>query len=289
MTSLPPPECSRCLHSSASSSEACFCSSLWSIEPIDGAGEGLVAQCNLDTGQLVLSDPTALIVALDPSFQPESSSSSSPSHSLQTAPNAAAASICLAFRLSPLLLASIDPAASLKTKRLGELVRRLHFEPMSQLRQRDEPCADFISLAAVKAAEAMAGPTDTAAALALRTTLMLRLLSAVKLNSFLSRDASSGAESMVLLLFVASVNHSCAPNCALRGSELRCSRPVRKGEQLCISYLNFSELRWSRSARRTKLFRSWGFQCQCSRCITTEESEAVSVKPAMELLELPVD
>ncbi|GKT41620.1 putative protein phosphatase [Colletotrichum spaethianum] len=72
-------------------------------------------------------------------------------------------------------------------------------------------------------------------------------------------------------------NHSCGPNVEKRREgrawEFRAARDVRKGEQLCITYLGGEEKKMSRDERMLTLRRNWGFECACKRC---EEGAVVS-------------
>ncbi len=64
------------------------------------------------------------------------------------------------------------------------------------------------------------------------------------------------------------LNHSCAPNCVLvyRGKavEVRTLRDVAQGEELCHSYTNLCR---TTSVRRQVLRDSYGFHCDCRRCV----------------------
>lgn len=70
------------------------------------------------------------------------------------------------------------------------------------------------------------------------------------------------------------INHSCAPNCVFTNAPgrwgLRTLRPIRKGEELTISYLG-EELLLPTGQRRWLLWRSKCFICQCSRCRSSED------------------
>jgi hypothetical protein len=80
---------------------------------------------------------------------------------------------------------------------------------------------------------------------------------------------------LVLMLLVASVNHSCMPNAVLLGSELRTISHVAAGEQVLLSYLNDTDLATlDVHQRRAKLHYRWGFVCHCNRCVREAEEEA---------------
>jgi hypothetical protein len=66
-------------------------------------------------------------------------------------------------------------------------------------------------------------------------------------------------------------NHDCDPNCHpfkdetdINGSCVLVARkPIRKGEELTISYLEDDQLDWS---RRQDALSDYGFVCRCARC-----------------------
>ncbi|CAN0265831.1 unnamed protein product, partial [Laminaria digitata] len=66
-------------------------------------------------------------------------------------------------------------------------------------------------------------------------------------------------------------NHSCSPNVQAwwRGSmlELRCTKPVAAGEQLCFSYIPIDQ---PSALRREQLRHSWFFKCLCRRCVSAK-------------------
>ncbi|WYZ38167.1 hypothetical protein EsH8_III_000081 [Colletotrichum jinshuiense] len=65
-------------------------------------------------------------------------------------------------------------------------------------------------------------------------------------------------------------NHSCDPNIEKRREgrawEFRAARDIRKGEEMCITYLGGEERSWSREKRMSTLRRNWGFDCGCKNC-----------------------
>lgn len=69
-------------------------------------------------------------------------------------------------------------------------------------------------------------------------------------------------------------NHSCDPCVDKRRIrrmwEFRASRDVKKGEELCITYLGGDEKTMSVKERRTRLWNAWKFRCACERCIAEE-------------------
>ncbi|EGG21882.1 SET domain-containing protein [Cavenderia fasciculata] len=74
-------------------------------------------------------------------------------------------------------------------------------------------------------------------------------------------------------------NHSCNPNVNYwvveNTLEVECSlmRAVRKGEELCISYIDTAA---SLRDRREKLSEGYLFHCRCEKCITDELAESQS-------------
>uniref|UniRef100_A0A6A7GA76 Histone-lysine N-methyltransferase ASHR1 n=1 Tax=Hirondellea gigas TaxID=1518452 RepID=A0A6A7GA76_9CRUS len=76
-------------------------------------------------------------------------------------------------------------------------------------------------------------------------------------------------------------NHSCDPNCVLMFSNpdrpnrcyVRSSRPIAKGEELTIGYV---ELGCPTSIRRAELRKGYFFECECPRCSNdADELDAV--------------
>ena len=65
-------------------------------------------------------------------------------------------------------------------------------------------------------------------------------------------------------------NHSCSPNISKKREGkswvFSIARPVREGEQLCISYLGGDEKDMTLAERRARLQQVWGFECKCERC-----------------------
>jgi hypothetical protein len=105
------------------------------------------------------------------------------------------------------------------------------------------------------------------------------------MNSFEMQDEASGRSVYATLYLLAHFNHSCSPNCwayldpnvKLNTSSspdeevsvdvlVRVVRPVRKGEELSISYLQLIE---TTPRRQLLLQDKYGFHCICSRCLDT--------------------
>ncbi|RLN63176.1 hypothetical protein BBJ29_006349 [Phytophthora kernoviae] len=105
-----------------------------------------------------------------------------------------------------------------------------------------------------------------------------------------------------VFLFNAMFNHDCNPNCVKFApedagpdggvSEVRVARPIKKGEQLTISYLYPREK--SRENRQKNLREQFGFECKCELCKRGDSllppppsaaNGSESVKPDMQELE----
>uniref|UniRef100_A0A6B2L5J7 SET domain-containing protein n=1 Tax=Arcella intermedia TaxID=1963864 RepID=A0A6B2L5J7_9EUKA len=73
-------------------------------------------------------------------------------------------------------------------------------------------------------------------------------------------------------------NHSCRPNVGVvfsgRSVMLKALRPLQKGEELCISYI---ELGRNRASRRKDLKEGFNFDCECSLCSDGTLDSALSV------------
>jgi len=115
--------------------------------------------------------------------------------------------------------------------------------------------------------------------LPLATSKIIRtLLSASASNSFSIRlDEKSGSLTTSddtlgwgLWPSAAAWNHSCDPN-LLKRREGRvwvfsAERDIKRGEEMCITYLGGDEKKLRLNERRAILLGRWGFDCMCSRC-----------------------
>ncbi|KAI8932360.1 hypothetical protein NX059_010552 [Plenodomus lindquistii] len=65
-------------------------------------------------------------------------------------------------------------------------------------------------------------------------------------------------------------NHSCSPNVEkIRDGRIwtfQAGRDIKKGDELCITYLSGEERKLSRGKRMLTLRNNWGFDCLCDRC-----------------------
>lgn len=70
------------------------------------------------------------------------------------------------------------------------------------------------------------------------------------------------------------ISHSCAPNVTgpFLSNGIFCvtGRPIKKGEQLFISYL--ASVKMTTIERKTKLESCWGFDCKCEKCVPMRKS-----------------
>jgi len=87
-------------------------------------------------------------------------------------------------------------------------------------------------------------------------------------------------------------NHSCAPNCRESFLFRRAQSPtivyhamrkIEKGEELFVSYVDY---RFSYKERREKLEETYGFVCECSRCIS-EASNSIYITKDLNLFNEP--
>jgi len=83
---------------------------------------------------------------------------------------------------------------------------------------------------------------------------------------------SLGPDAAGLFLRVSRFNHSCSPNVYHHwveedgGEDLRTTRDVKEGEELCISYLSQDGLFSSARERQGELVHQFGFRCECEVC-----------------------
>lgn len=78
---------------------------------------------------------------------------------------------------------------------------------------------------------------------------------------------------------VSRFNHSCAPNLYYITDENNIThciavRPIKKGEQLFISYLD--EMKFQSTEERKKYIEDkWSFTCKCDKCFPTTSTQCV--------------
>ncbi|KKY31678.1 putative set and mynd domain protein [Diaporthe ampelina] len=92
------------------------------------------------------------------------------------------------------------------------------------------------------------------------------ILCKIQTNSFDRTDVDTGQAGIFLHPILAMVNHSCVPNANVnflkRKAFLKAELPIREGDEINISYIDFT---------KPKLFRQLGlalyhFECTCPRC-----------------------
>ncbi|KAL8281980.1 hypothetical protein RB597_009613 [Gaeumannomyces tritici] len=96
--------------------------------------------------------------------------------------------------------------------------------------------------------------------------LAAEILCKIQTNSFDRFDADTGQSGAFLDPLLAMVNHSCIPNAVVlfwkRKAYLRAETPVKAGEDITISYIDYTK---PLSFRRQDL-ELYHFQCGCLRC-----------------------
>jgi len=81
-------------------------------------------------------------------------------------------------------------------------------------------------------------------------------------------------------------NHSCEPNCEVRGKhnmEIFANRDIEAGEELCISYFGNEDPRapsldWPAQLRTVAMRKGWGVECGCTRCRREFKDDACAVQ-----------
>ncbi|CAM9152032.1 unnamed protein product [Ectocarpus sp. 13 AM-2016] len=87
----------------------------------------------------------------------------------------------------------------------------------------------------------------------------------------IAESALNGEVGCGLYLEAAAANHACNPNAAQSFSgktlSLRCTRPIRKGEEITIG---ITQIQKPGPARRGSLLKTYFFECRCERCESPE-------------------
>ncbi|CBJ49061.1 conserved unknown protein [Ectocarpus siliculosus] len=122
-------------------------------------------------------------------------------------------------------------------------------------------------------------PGEEAVPSAALLDLARKELGRVSLNGITTCDGT-GPTGLGLFPSGAMINHSCSPNCQAwwRGSqlEIRCTKPVATGEELCLSYIPIDQ---PSTVRRAQLRHSWFFACRCRRCVSRQwDAELVGLR-----------
>lgn len=91
-----------------------------------------------------------------------------------------------------------------------------------------------------------------------------------------------GVEGTALFPIICTMNHSCEPNCTVLytkdgNAHVVAVRDIRKGDELCICYIDIDEDVRTREAN----LREYQFKCFCSRC--SDERRAIDLTVAQQL------
>jgi len=103
-----------------------------------------------------------------------------------------------------------------------------------------------------------------------------KMLSRVDSNSFGVVDGENRVVSVGIYILSAMFNHSCDPNCGVDDGTasnliITAQRPIKKGEEMCITYIDFN---LPRSTRMKVLSNQYNFACGCERCESEKEKGA---------------
>ena len=106
---------------------------------------------------------------------------------------------------------------------------------------------------------------------------LMHLFSRIECNQFGIWGKKDNLYGRALYLPCALFNHSCLPNCVRVQSginiRIQALRPIARGEELCISYI---DLEGNTSDRRELLRKHYLFDCVCVRCLdATEQSDRI--------------
>lgn len=116
--------------------------------------------------------------------------------------------------------------------------------------------------------------------------LILHHLLVIQTNGIISGDPWSVVSVFNVLSML---NHSCAPNLyhPRFGKQQYCVtiRPIRKGQQLFISYLSPND-RSTTEQRQQKFKYSWDFECMCERCCS---NQIVELSPRCIVQQIQID
>ncbi|KAK5718207.1 Histone-lysine N-methyltransferase set-6 [Elasticomyces elasticus] len=144
------------------------------------------------------------------------------------------------------------------------LTLAMHDQPYATHDELQAHCNSYVQLAKNLSTELLSSCT---------TEICQALVAASSHNAFGIRSGSEeGEEYMGYAVYPSSsyFNHSCSPNVAKQrvGNAWRfwVIDDVKKGEQLCISYLGGDEKDLSVEERRARLAEVWSFVCECARC-----------------------
>ncbi|TVY18552.1 SET domain and MYND-type zinc finger protein 6 [Lachnellula arida] len=126
--------------------------------------------------------------------------------------------------------------------------------------KRDRKRWDEIVLQAKGALEFSKTPAD-------KMDMVTRLLCIMATNAFRATLPDDTPIGLCYEPTLALANHSCVPNAFImfdgRGVSLMALDPIRAGEQIFISYVDFTQ---SRDQRRAELKQRYFFDCECEKC-----------------------
>jgi len=104
--------------------------------------------------------------------------------------------------------------------------------------------------------------------------LIVKLFFIWKLNATQYKGSSRA-----LFQWHARINHSCAPNAVFHGGVIRSLRKIICGEPITLSYLDPMFSKCSTRVRRTMLYKSHSFHCNCTCCTSPVDLRRVLLCP----------
>lgn len=95
---------------------------------------------------------------------------------------------------------------------------------------------------------------------------------AIQTNLYKFQHSAADKKSHFLLLVMQSyLNHSCVPNVifSIYGNKSICTtaRPIKKGEQLFVTYSDIQATEEDKNIRQKYFHESYGFRCECDKCV----------------------
>ncbi|KAJ2897869.1 uncharacterized protein MKZ38_004328 [Zalerion maritima] len=110
------------------------------------------------------------------------------------------------------------------------------------------------------------------------------VLCKIQTNAFHRLDLDFGQDGIFLDPTLAMVNHSCVPNAFVyfmgRNACLKAERPIEKGEEVTISYIDYTHPKYY----RLENLKSYHFVCSCPRCSGNLDSyEVCKSGPSIQL------
>lgn len=103
----------------------------------------------------------------------------------------------------------------------------------------------------------------------------IRISCILKTNAFTPTNELGHTFGLLLFGRLAQVNHSCSPNaeyaCIDRKMRLVTLRPIERGEEILISYIDRFQ---PKAARQAELQRHFHFTCECCACLAQSNQAA---------------